>query len=74
MLSSQDERFWSESGARLAVASAGFRNGYGHPAAKALKLADRCGMQVARTDLHGTITVWKDGRSLQIRAQRDGPP
>ncbi|MEL4358016.1 MULTISPECIES: ComEC/Rec2 family competence protein [unclassified Luteococcus] len=72
--SRQDERFWCGSGARLAVASAGFRNGYGHPAGKALKLADRCGMRVARTDLQGTVTVWHDGRSLQVRAQRDGPP
>ncbi|MEL4504509.1 ComEC/Rec2 family competence protein [Luteococcus sp. H138] len=72
--SRQDERFWCDSGARLAVASAGFRNGYGHPAGKALQLAGRCGMRVARTDLQGNITVWNDGRSLQIRAQRDGPP
>ncbi|GAA1398696.1 ComEC/Rec2 family competence protein [Luteococcus peritonei] len=72
--SRQDERFWCESGAVLAVASAGFRNDYGHPAPAALRLAQRCGMQVVRTDLGGTITVWRDGDRLEVRRQREGPP
>lgn len=70
----QDERFWCQSGASLAVASAGWRNSYRHPTPTALQLAQRCGMTVARTDLGGTITVWRQGGSLEVRAQRDGPP
>lgn len=72
--SRQDERFWCGSGAVMAVASAGHRNDYGHPAPAALRLAERCGMAVARTDLAGTITLWRSGVRLQVRAQRDGPP
>lgn len=72
--SRQDQRFWCESGARVAVASAGFRNGYGHPARKALSLANECGMTVLRTDLQGSLSMWVDEAGLQVRAQRDGPP
>lgn len=72
--SRQDLAFWCDSGARLAVASAGYRNTYGHPARAALALARHCGMDVARTDLQGTVTAWlADGR-LQVRSARDGPP
>ncbi|GAB2496445.1 ComEC/Rec2 family competence protein [Luteococcus sediminum] len=70
----QDERFWCQSGASLAVASAGWRNSYRHPTPTALQLAERCGMTVARTDLGGTVTVWRQGVRLEVRAQRDGPP
>lgn len=70
----QGEHFWCDTHAALAVASAGYRNDYGHPAPAALRLAQRCGMAVARTDLQGSIATWvADGR-LQVRSQRDGPP
>ncbi len=72
--SRQDLTFWCDSGARLAVASAGYRNTYGHPARAALALANRCGMDVARTDLQGTITTWVAEGSLQVRGERSGPP
>ncbi len=72
--SRQDERFWCQSGAVLAVASAGFRNSYGHPAPAALRLAERCGMASMRTDLGGSITLWRADGQLQVRRQRDGPP
>lgn len=71
--SRQDERFWCDSGAVLAVASAGLRNSYGHPSRSALRLADKCGMRVARTDLQGTIAVWREADSLQVRHERQGP-
>ncbi|HSN43124.1 MAG TPA: ComEC/Rec2 family competence protein [Propionibacteriaceae bacterium] len=67
--SRQDEEFWRATGAQLAVASAGRDNGYGHPAAAALRLARESGMEVARTDLQGSVTVAvRDGR-LQVRTQ-----
>lgn len=71
--SRQDERFWCDSGATLAVASAGLKNDYGHPSAAALRLAAQCGMEVARTDLEGTITIWRADGRLQVRTQRTGP-
>lgn len=71
--SRQDERFWCASGASLAVASAGLRNDYGHPAAAALRLASRCGMAVARTDLEGTITLWRSGDRLEVRTEKAAP-
>lgn len=70
--SRQDERFWCQSGASAAVSSAGLRNDYGHPAAAALALAARCGMQVFRTDQQGTITMWREGEHLQVRTERPG--
>lgn len=64
--SRQDERFFSATTARLAVASAGEGNAYGHPAARALSLATRLGMTVVRTDEDGTVTVTAEG-GLQVR-------
>lgn len=48
--SRQDERFFQQSAATLAIASVGERNDYGHPAAKTVSLANKCGMKVLRTD------------------------
>lgn len=67
----QDEAFWRTTTARLAVASAGKDNDYGHPARAALALAARCGMVVARTDQQGSIAVWKDGE-VHVRTTRSG--
>lgn len=68
--SRQDADFWRATGARVAVASAGLNNGYGHPAASALRLAGDLGMRVARTDLEGSVTVAVRDGHLHVRTQR----
>lgn len=70
--SRQDERFFAATGARLAVASAGRDNSYGHPAARTVDLAEGLGMRTFRTDLQGAIAVTRAGGSIQVRVQR-GP-
>ena len=63
----QDRRFGTAPGARLAVASAGLDNSYGHPSAKALNLARELGMQTMRTDRDGSIAIHSSGDSLATR-------
>ncbi|AQP46854.1 hypothetical protein BW730_04250 [Tessaracoccus aquimaris] len=62
----QEPRFFEASAARMAVASAGEDNDYGHPAKAALDLATGLGMSVARTDTQGTIALGRRGDSLTI--------
>ncbi|GAB3821081.1 ComEC/Rec2 family competence protein [Tessaracoccus terricola] len=65
--SRQEEAFFLATGASLAVASAGRDNDYGHPSDTALELAMRSGMQVARTDTDGAISVTLEDGSLGLR-------
>ena len=53
----QDPILLTSLGARVAVASAGQDNDYGHPAPLTLRLLQAAGMQVLRTDLHGDVAV-----------------
>ncbi len=65
--SRQDRDFLAQTGARLAVVSAGEGNAYGHPAPGALALVQELGMVVARTDTEGTITVEVSADGLAVR-------
>jgi beta-lactamase superfamily II metal-dependent hydrolase len=47
---------------RLAVASLGAGNEYGHPHAQTLALLERRGIPLLRTDRDGTVTVVSDGK------------
>ena len=59
----QDPAFFAATGARLAIASAGRDNDYGHPAPRTVQLAQSLGMTVLRTDEKGsTAVVVRDGR------------
>ena len=61
--SRQDPAFFAATGARVAIASAGQRNSYGHPAPSTVRLATGLGMTVLRTDTQGSIAVTeRDGR------------
>ena len=52
----------------VAVISSGEGNEYGHPAPETLAtLAERPGIAVLRTDLHGDVEIATDGRSYQFR-------
>jgi competence protein ComEC len=53
----QDEAFLASLGARIAIASVGADNDYGHPAPGTLRLLAALGMQVLRTDLNGDVAV-----------------
>ncbi|MHA6512076.1 ComEC/Rec2 family competence protein [Tessaracoccus sp. Z1128] len=68
--SRQEPRLFAETGATLAVASAGLDNDYGHPAQVTVRLAQDHGMRVLRTDQHGAIAVALDGDRLVARTWR----
>ena len=52
---------------RVAVASAGTGNRYGHPAPAPLARLASAGARVLRTDTDGSVTVSTDGRDLRVR-------
>lgn len=61
--SRQDPRFFAATGARVAIASAGENNSYGHPAPSTVRLATGLGMSVLRTDQQGSVAITeRDGR------------
>ncbi len=70
----QTAALWSDSGAGIAVASAGVDNDYGHPAPSALRLAAQLGMTVVRTDRQGAIAMQGLAHEVGIRTQRAAPP
>jgi competence protein ComEC len=51
---------------RVAVASLGEGNSYGHPHAETLELLQRKGIPLLRTDQRGTITIRSDGRRWAV--------
>jgi competence protein ComEC len=53
----QDPAFIAASHARLAIASAGVDNDYGHPAPRTVQLVRSLGMTLLRTDQNGSIAV-----------------
>lgn len=61
---------WTNS--RIAVASVGRQNTYGHPSAQTLDDWRRAGAIVERTDLDGDVIVWRaDDGSLRVRGRSD---
>lgn len=55
-----------ETGARMAVVSAGRGNGYGHPAQRTVQAAVEAGMVVVRTDQLGLIMVSSTTSGLRV--------
>jgi competence protein ComEC len=55
---------------KLAVASLGKANGFGHPHAQPLALLQRRGVPLLRTDEVGTIAVRSDGTRWEVAAER----
>ena len=53
----QDPSFLAATHARLAIASAGIDNDYGHPAPRTVQLVQSLGMTVLRTDQDGSVAV-----------------
>ncbi|HYP44093.1 MAG TPA: ComEC/Rec2 family competence protein [Propionibacteriaceae bacterium] len=66
----QDPGFLAASGARVAIASAGTDNDYGHPAPRTIRLVQSLGMTLMRTDEDGSVAVASDAGQLSVTAQR----
>ena len=66
----QDPAFFAATGARLAIASAGRDNDYGHPAPRTVALARSLGMTVLRTDEQGAAAVVVRDGQLSAATQR----
>ena len=79
--SRQDQTFLAATHARLAIASAGVDNDYGHPAPGTVARLRALGMQVVATNEHGGVAVeasgtagspWRpSGEDTKSRANRD---
>lgn len=68
----QEAAFFAATGARLAVASAGQDNDYGHPAPRTVQLARSLGMTVLSTDRAGSVAV--TGRDTDLGVVTERPP
>ncbi len=66
----QDPAFFAATGARLAIASAGRDNDYGHPAPRTVQLARSLGMTLLRTDEQGSAAVLLRDGELAAVTQR----
>lgn len=54
---------------RLAIASVGAGNRYGHPAPETLGALRQRGIPALRTDQHGTVVVRSNGRELSVETE-----
>jgi competence protein ComEC len=66
----QDPAFFAATGARLAIASAGLDNDYGHPAPRTVQLINSLGMTLLRTDQQGSVAITSTAGRLAAFAQR----
>jgi competence protein ComEC len=66
----QDPAFFAATHARLAIASAGAHNDYGHPAPRTVQLVQSLGMTLLRTDQHGSVAIRLGPNRLAAVTQR----
>jgi competence protein ComEC len=66
----QDPEFFAATHARIAIASAGVDNDYGHPAPATVQLARSAGMTFLRTDQHGSVAVSLARERLAVVTER----
>jgi competence protein ComEC len=68
----QDAGFIAATHARVAIASAGVDNDYGHPAPRTVALLHSLGMTLLRTDTQGSVAVTlRDGSLGAVTQRRD---
>jgi competence protein ComEC len=68
----QEPAFFAATRARVAIASAGLDNDYGHPAPRTVALARSLGMILLRTDTQGSVAITARDGSLGVVTQRRG--
>ena len=68
----QDADFLTATHAKVAIASAGVGNDYGHPAPRTVALVRSLGMTLLRTDTQGSVAVTLRDGSLGAVTQRRG--
>ncbi|HKH54919.1 MAG TPA: ComEC/Rec2 family competence protein [Propionibacteriaceae bacterium] len=68
----QDADFLAATDARVAIASVGLGNGYGHPAPRTVSLVRSLGMTLLRTDTQGSVAVTLRAGSIGAVTQRRG--
>jgi competence protein ComEC len=68
--SRQDQAFLAATHARLAIASAGVDNDYGHPAPGTVARLRALGMQVLATNEHGGVAVEERRGRLTVATER----
>jgi competence protein ComEC len=66
----QDPAFFAATHARLAIASAGAHNDYGHPAPRTVQLVESLGMTLLRTDQNGSVAIRLGPNRLAAVTQR----
>ena len=54
----------------IAVISVGEGNDYGHPHKSVLKRLEKIGTRLYRTDLNGTVKVYCDGKSIEVKCEK----
>lgn len=59
---------------KYAVISVGAENTYGHPTEEVLKRLADAKAEVYRTDLNGNITIWSDGKVVDIIPEKNAEP
>ena len=65
----QDPGFIAATSARVAIASAGLDNDYGHPAPRTVRLVESLGMTLLRTDQDGSVAIGGDAAGLTAVTQ-----
>ena len=65
-----DPDFLTATGARVALVSVGADNTYGHPAPSTVRVLERAGMRVHRTDREGDLAVAGDAGSWGVATTR----
>ncbi|HHW61593.1 MAG TPA: MBL fold metallo-hydrolase, partial [Syntrophomonadaceae bacterium] len=70
--SSSSAAFLQAVSPQIAVISCGLQNDYGHPHREVLQRLVEQDIKVLRTDLHGTITIKSNGKSITISVKEAG--
>lgn len=69
---STDPRFLDAVNPKVAIYSAGSNNSYGHPHSEVVSLIKNKGIDLYGTDVHGTIVVTTNGKTLNVATKKDG--
>jgi competence protein ComEC len=71
---SSTEKFLEAVAPKVAVASVGESNPYGHPAESVVERYSQDGIRFLRTDRDGAVTVLSDGRSFSVQTYAEEHP